>query len=87
MVFYGEGNPPRELKAPFVLLRAHTYRKGEQKRQSADLIFLLPLESVLAARECIEIQSHKDAARKERFHAGFAPTANPRAKFSRTCTT
>ena len=61
-------------------------RAGEQKRQSADLIFLLPLESVLAARECIEIQSHKDAARKERFHAGFAPTANPRAKFSRTCT-
>ena len=55
--------------------------------QSADLIFLLPLESVLAARECIEIQSHKDAAREERSHAGFASTANPRAKFSRTCTT
>ena len=36
-------------ESPFVLLRAHTYRKGEQKRQSADLIFLLPLESVLAA--------------------------------------
>ena len=49
MVFYGEGKSSRELKAPFVLLRAHTYRKGEQKRQSADLIFLLPPESVLAA--------------------------------------
>ena len=61
-------------------------RAGEQKRQSADLIFLFLLESVLAARECIEIQSHKDAARKERSHAGFASTTNPRAKFSRTCT-
>ena len=55
--------------------------------QSADLIFLLPLESVLAARECIEIQSHKDAAREERSHAGFGSRADPRAKFSRTCTT
>lgn len=41
-------------ESPFVLLREHTYRKGGQKRQSADLIFILLLESVLAARACMK---------------------------------
>lgn len=41
----------REPKAPFALLRAQTYRKGAQRGQTADPIFLLSLESVLAAGE------------------------------------
>ena len=37
-------------------------RAGEQKRQSADLIFILLLESVLAAGERKKYKSQKDAA-------------------------
>lgn len=37
-------------------------RAGEQKRQSADLIFLFPLESVLAVGERKKHKSYKDAA-------------------------
>ena len=46
-----------------------------------------PARKRASRQRVYEIQSHKDAAREERFHAGFASTANPRAKFSRTCTT
>ena len=59
------GESSRALKAPFVLLRAHTYRKGEQKRQSADLIFILLLESVLTARECMKYNRIKTQQEKK----------------------
>ena len=50
------GKFSREPKAPSALLRAQTYRKGEQRGQTADPIFFLPLESVLAA---VERKKHK----------------------------
>lgn len=50
------GKSSREPKAPSALLRAQTYRKGEQRGQTADPISFLPLESVLAAGERKEIQ-------------------------------
>lgn len=50
------GKSSREPKAPSALLRAQTYRKGEQIGQTADPIFFLPLESVLAA---VERKKHK----------------------------
>lgn len=45
------GKSSREPKALFALLRAQTYREGAQRGQTADPIFLLSLESVLAAGE------------------------------------
>lgn len=45
------GKSSWELKAFSALLRAQTYRKGAQRGQTADPIFLLSLESVLAAGE------------------------------------
>ena len=44
-----KGNPPGRRKPFTTLLCAHTYRKGERRGQTADLISLLPPESVLAA--------------------------------------
>lgn len=48
------GKSSREPKAFSALLRAQTYRKGEQRGLAADPISLLPLESVLAAGECMK---------------------------------
>lgn len=56
------GKSSREPKAPSVLLRAQTYRKGAQRGQTADPISFLPLESVLAAGERKKYKSQKDAA-------------------------
>ena len=53
------------LKATFALFRVHTYRKGEEKRQSADLIFILLLESVLDARECMKYNRIKTQQEKK----------------------
>ena len=40
-------------------------RAGEQKRQSGDLIFILLLESVLAARECMKYNRIKTQQEKK----------------------
>ena len=56
------GKSSREPKAPFAFLRAQTYREGAQRGQTADPIFLLSLESVLAAGERKKHKSYKDAA-------------------------
>ncbi len=63
MLWRGESS--RELKATFALLRVHTYKKGEQRRQSADLIFILLLESVLDARECMKYNRIKTQQEKK----------------------
>ena len=57
-----KGNPPGRRKPFTTLLCAHTYRKGERRGQTADLIFPLPPEGVLAAGERKKYKSHKDAA-------------------------
>ncbi len=56
------GKSSREPKAPFALLRAQPYRKGEQRWQTADPISILSLESVLAAGKRKKYKSQKDAA-------------------------
>lgn len=56
------GKSSREHKDFSALLRAQTYRKGAQRGLTADPIFLLSLESVLAAGERTKYKSQKDAA-------------------------
>ena len=51
-MLWREGNPPGSRKPFTAFLRAHTYRKGERREQTADPISLLPPESVLAAGRC-----------------------------------
>lgn len=61
MVFLGEGNLPGSPK-----LSPHSFVHrpiGKERRgQTVDPIFLLPLESVLAAGERKKHKSYKDAA-------------------------
>ena len=61
-MLWREGNPPGSRKPFTTLLCAHTYRKGERRGQTADLISPLPPEGVLAAGERKKYKSHKDAA-------------------------
>ncbi len=56
------GNPPGSTKPFTAFLRAHTYRKGERRGRTADLISPLPPEGELAAGERKKYKSHKDAA-------------------------
>ena len=82
-MLWREGNPPGSRKPFTAFLRAHTYRKGERREQTADPISLLSPEGVLAAGERKKYKLHKDAASQDESHAGFASTTNPRAKFNR----
>ena len=65
IVFYGERKILPGAQSPSTLLRAHTYRKGERRRQTADLISLLPPESVLAAGKCKQYRYIKTQQEKK----------------------
>ena len=80
------GESSRELKA-LLYSFVHAPIGKENRRVGGRSDFPPPARKRASRQRVYEIQSHKDAARKERSHAGFASTANPRAKFSRTCTT